>query len=54
MLPVPYLQINLGKGLRTISPNGRFAMKINSPKYFNDLKDYDFTINSGYFLKVGI
>nr|UKQ56109.1 DNA polymerase family B [Taiwanofungus camphoratus]WRO45216.1 DNA polymerase family B [Taiwanofungus sp. YW-2023a] len=54
-LYAPYLQIRRhnGNGLRTISPNGSFDMKINSPEYYNALKYYDFTINSCYFFKKG-
>nr|WVH38150.1 DNA polymerase [Poriella subacida] len=28
-------------------------MKINSPEYFNALKDYNFTIKNGYYFKTG-
>lgn len=47
----PYLQIHhkTKGGLRTISPNGAFSMKIHSCEYFNALKDYNFTIKNGYF-----
>lgn len=46
----PYLQIHhniSGKSgnIRTISPNGKFSMKINSPEYYNSLKDYNININ---------
>ena len=52
----PYLQIHhniSGKSgdMRTISPNGSFSMKINSPEYYNSLNDYNFSINSGYLFK---
>jgi DNA polymerase type B, organellar and viral len=47
----PYLQIHcdMGKGsARTVAPNGNFSMKINSPEYFNALKDYDITVKNGF------
>jgi hypothetical protein len=56
----PYLQINhLTKdnglvGRRTISPNGTFNMKINSPEYYNAVeinKDYNIKINSGFLFE---
>jgi len=47
----PYLQLhaNIKNGMRTISPNGSFNMILNSPEYFNSLKDYNIKINHGYF-----
>lgn len=52
-LYIPYLQINHISNLpkRTISPNGSFTMKINSPEYYNALKDYNFEINSGFLFE---
>lgn len=48
-LYIPYLQINHISNIskRTISPNGSFTMKINSPEYNNAVhnKDYDITVN---------
>ena len=53
-IPPIQLHYNLSNksgGVRTISPNGSFNMKINSVEY-NSYKDYyDFNINSGYFWK---
>jgi hypothetical protein len=53
----PYLQVNhltrdhglIGK--RTISANGSFNMKINSPEYYNALKDYNIQINCGFLFE---
>ena len=49
----PYLQIHhkTKQGFRTVSPNGKFSMVINSPDYYNALKDYDIQISKGYFFK---
>ena len=45
----PYLQIHYEN--RTVAPNGHWTMKINSPEYFNALKDYNFNIIDGYFFE---
>jgi len=47
----PYLQLHVDtkNGMRTISPNGSFNMILNSPEYFNSIKDYNIKINHGYF-----
>jgi DNA polymerase elongation subunit (family B) len=56
-LYIPYLQINhltKEQGLaakRTISPIGSFSMKINSPEYYNAIKDYNITINKGFLFE---
>jgi hypothetical protein len=39
--------------MRTISPNGSFNMKLNSPEYLNALKDYNIQINNGYYFNQG-
>ena len=51
-LHIPYLQIHHNN--RTISPNGKFKMIINSCEYFNALNDYDFKIIKGYHFKSGM
>jgi hypothetical protein len=50
-LHAPYLQIHheTDAGIRTVSPNGSFRMRIHSPEYYNALKDYNFSVNYGYF-----
>ena len=50
----PYIQFHhdTGNGLRTISPNGSWNMKLNSPEYYNALNDYNITINNGYYFDV--
>lgn len=47
----PYLQLQVDtkNGMRTISPNGSFNMILNSPEYFNSIKDFNIKINHGYF-----
>ena len=52
----PYLQIHYktSNGLRTISPNGKFNMTINSPEYYNAIKDYKIQIKEGYYFKTSI
>lgn len=52
----PYLQIHhkTSAGIRTISPNGKFNMVINSPEYYNAIKDYKIKINNGYYFNTGI
>jgi DNA polymerase type B, organellar and viral len=52
----PYIQIHhniTGKSgdMRTLSPNGSFNMKINSPEYYNALEDYNFKFKNGYIFK---
>lgn len=52
----PYLQIHhnitgAAGGMRTISPNGAFRMKINSPEYYNSLKDYNIVTSRGYIFR---
>ena len=44
----PYLQIHgkVDSSIRTLSPNGKFSMKIHSPEYFNALKDYNIIIKN--------
>jgi hypothetical protein len=37
--------------MRTLSPNGSFNMKINSPEYYNALEDYNFNFKNGYIFK---
>lgn len=37
--------------MRTLSPNGSFNMKINSPEYYNALEDYNFKFKNGYIFK---
>lgn len=37
--------------MRTISPNGSWSMKINSPEYFNSLNDYNIKIKNGYLFQ---
>ena len=51
----PYLQIHYktNNGLRTISPNGSWTMKLHSCEYENALNDYNITIKNGYFFKKG-
>lgn len=46
----PYLQLHhkTNAGWRTIAPNGEFNMVINSPEYFNSLKDYNISVSKGY------
>ena len=48
-LYIPYLQIRHNK--RTISPNGKFKMIINSSEYYNAIKDYNIEIIEGYAFK---
>jgi hypothetical protein len=53
----PYLQIHCdtNKGFRTVAMNGNFRMKINSPEYYNALKDYNIQVVNGFlFDKINI
>jgi DNA polymerase type B, organellar and viral len=50
-LYIPYLQIRLNN--RTVSPNGKFEMVINSCEYYNALKDYNLEVLEGYFFEKG-
>lgn len=53
-LDKPYIQIHYNKtgksgDERTVAPNGKWEMKINSPEYYNALDDYNFHVIDGRF-----
>lgn len=49
----PYLQIHhkTPSGWRTVAPNGKFNMVINSCEYSNAVKDYNINVNKGYLFE---
>lgn len=56
-LYIPPLQLhhnilNKSGGLRTLSPNGSFKMKLNSVEYYSYLNEYNFNILNGYLFNM--